>query len=110
MEAAMKVSTSVWVAALASWAFAGVAHAQEGAGIVEAPAVAVPVAAVAPAPVVVPTQEVPVETAAAEAPAAAVVTPAVTVPVVASARQLLTSGGLVSPTELSRTSRAAGCG
>ena len=47
MEAAMKVSTSVWVAALTSWAFAGVAHAQEGAGIVEAPAVAVPVAAVA---------------------------------------------------------------
>jgi hypothetical protein len=78
----MKVSTSVWVAALTSWAFAGVAHAQEGAGIVEAPAVAVPAAAVAAATVVVPTQEVPVETAPAEAPAAAVVTPAVTAPVV----------------------------
>jgi hypothetical protein len=78
----MKVSTSVWVAALTSWVFAGVAHAEGGAAVVAAPVVAVPVVAVAAAPVVVPTQEVPAEDAPAEAPAAAVVVPAVAAPVV----------------------------
>jgi hypothetical protein len=73
----MKVSTSVWVAAMASWICVGVAHADGAAAVVATPAVvAVPVAAVAVTPVVVPTQEVAAETALAEAPAA-VVAPAV---------------------------------
>ena len=87
MEAAMKVSTSVWVAALASWICVGVAHAEGAVAVVATPAVvAVPVAAVAVAPVVVPTQEVAAEAALAEAPAAglapAIVAPAVAAPVV----------------------------
>jgi len=81
----MKVSTSVWVAALASWICVGVAHAQGGAAVVATPAVAVvPVAAVATTPVVVPTQEVAAEAAPAEAPAAVVVAPAVVAPTVAA--------------------------
>lgn len=84
MEAAMKVSTSVWVAALASWICVGVAHAEGTAAVVATPAVvAVPVAAIAATPVVVPTQEVAAEAVPAEAPAA-VVSPVVTAPAVAT--------------------------
>jgi hypothetical protein len=76
----MKVSTSVWVAALASWICVGVAHAEGAAAVVATPAVvAVPVAAVAATPVVVPTQEVAAEAAPTEAPAT-VVAPAVIAP------------------------------
>ncbi len=83
MEAAMKVSTSVWVAALASWICVGVAHADGAAAVVATPAVvAVPVAAVAATPVVVPTQEVVAEAAPAEAPAAVVASAPVVIPVV----------------------------
>jgi hypothetical protein len=78
----MKVSTSIWVAALASWGFAGAARAEGGAAVVAAPVVAIPVAAVAATPVVVPTQEVLGEAGPAEAPVAVV--PAVVAPVVAA--------------------------
>ena len=77
MEAAMKVSTSVWVAALASWT-SRERRTPKGRAVVAAPVVAIPVAAVAATPVVVPTQEVPGEAAPAEAPAAVV--PAVVAP------------------------------